>query len=209
LSENRQKVFDKKTKTGCLGCLTIIVIVVIIAVIATWHNNGAREKAFNWSGSEITVDTVKKALEQQAPVEPVFSDGDFPRDITKIEIIDNVVKSGKKNILIYYKPKTFWDETDFVKRVGGTAIQVGSVLFANSKVEDIALFAQTEMTDQYGKTSLDVGTSIWLSREMAKKVDWKGLADRHAEDPTNIYHLAEKYYIHPGILKNVNPNCQP
>jgi len=165
---------------------------------------GGEKEAFNWAVSDVTVDTVKKALEQKPPAKPVVRDTDFPKNITEVKVIENLAKPGQKNIHIYYKSCTVWDETDFVKRVGGTAIQVGSILFMNPKIEDVALFAQTVMMDRYGKESLEVGAKIMLSRNLARKVDWKGLADRHVVDPANIYHLAEGFYIHPGILRNVN-----
>ncbi|WP_018086441.1 hypothetical protein [Desulfurispora thermophila] len=183
--------------------LLALLIGITLIMLLMAGCGGEKKEAFNWAGSDVTVDTVKKALEQKTPAKPVFSDTDFPQNITDVQVLDNVAKPGQKNILIYYKSGTVWDETDFVKRVGGTAIQVGSVLFTNPKIEQVALFAQTEMTDQYGKKSLEVGAKIVLSREIAEKVDWKGLADRHTADPANIYHLAKDYYIHPGILRNV------
>jgi hypothetical protein len=73
-------------------------------------------------------------------------------------------------------------------------------------VETVAIFALTEMTDQYGKTETEVVTKLVCTREIANKVDWKGLADRHATDPGNIYRIADHYYIHPGVLKNVKLN---
>lgn len=43
MSENKQKMFDKQAKTGCLGCLTIVVIVLIVAAIMAWHDNGTKQ----------------------------------------------------------------------------------------------------------------------------------------------------------------------
>jgi hypothetical protein len=59
------------------------------------------------------------------------------------------------------------------------------------------------MTDQYGKTSTEVVTKIVLTRDLAQKVDWKGLAERHVTDPGNIYRIADNYNIHLGILNKV------
>ncbi|MFY9273163.1 MAG: hypothetical protein WBJ83_10850 [Thermacetogeniaceae bacterium] len=164
------------------------------------------KKQFVWTTAEVTEDNIKAALAKNSPATPIVTDSDFPKSITKITIQDSTTKPGQKNIEITYKAGTAWDETDIVKRAGGTMIQAGSILFENPKIEQITLIALTEMTDQYGKTKLEEGTKITLNRETASKIDWKGLADRHTTDPGNIYRIADNYYIHPGIYKNVKPN---
>jgi len=165
-----------------------------------------QQTQFNWATADVSEANIKAALSKGSSVSAVPSDSDFPKSISKVVVMDNAAKSGQKNIEVWYKAGTAWDETDFVKRCGGTAIEAGSILFANPKVEQVALFALTEMTDQYGKTELEVGTKIVLTREIASKVDWKGLAERHVSDPGNIYRITDNYHIHLGILKNVKRN---
>lgn len=162
------------------------------------------EEKFVWAEAAVTVETVKKALKEKPPVEVTYTDLDFPKNITDVQVIDNANKPGQKNIMIYYKSGAVWNETDMVRRAGGTAIEICSILYANPKVEDVAIFAQTEMTDQYGHTSLENGVKIVITRDIANKANWKGLAERHTTDPGNIYRISGNYYIHPGILKNVD-----
>lgn len=212
-----------KKKVSPLGCLGAIVIVLVLgwALSLGSDNNSDQspptsgesqsaasdstkhQQEINWATADITFDTVKAALGQKTAAAPISRDTDFPKDITNIEVIDHATKPGQKNVHIYFKPGTVWDETDFVKQVGGTAIIAGSILYANPKVEDVALFAQTEMTDQYGKTETEIVTKLLLTRDFAAKVDWKGLADRHTTDPGNIYRIVPAMFIHPGVLKNV------
>jgi hypothetical protein len=161
-----------------------------------------QEKPFNWPKEDITVETVKLALKQKAPASPVSKDLRFPKNITDI-IILNSNNPGHKIVTIYYKSGPYWDETDLVRRSGGTAIEVGSLLFLNPKIDQVSLFALVKMRDQYGNEKLDVGTKIILKKDMAIKANWKGLAEIHELDPTNIYKIAAEYYIDPGILKNV------
>lgn len=161
-------------------------------------------KVFDWVSADITVDTVKDALSGKSPVNPVPSD-DFNKNISDIQVSNNV-KEGQKSISVYYKAGTAWDDTDSVKRAGGTAIIIYSILFQNPKVEQVSVFAQTDMTDQYGKTATETGVKIALDRETANKIDWKGFSERHITDPGNIYRVSGDYRIHPGILKNVKLN---
>lgn len=196
----------KKKKN--IGCLVVIVILALIVIITLASGGGDDSKTTSgdslvtWTSAEVTVDTVKTALAGKAPISLVLADSSYYQNITDVQVV-NHQNNGKKNILVYYKSGTVWDETDMVKRSAGTAILIYSILYQNPQVEQVAVFAQTDMTDQYGKTSTETGVKIVLNRETADKIDWKGLADRHTTDPGNIYRLAENYYVHPGILKNV------
>ncbi|HID29119.1 MAG TPA: hypothetical protein EYP19_03845 [Desulfobacterales bacterium] len=193
----------------------IVLIIALLFLVITGCGGGtsqtgskpeAQKQDIDWETAEVTAENVKGALSRKAEVSPIFRDNDFPKDITKIEVIDHAVKPGQKNVHIYFKPETFWDETDFVKKVGGTSILASSILYRNPKIEDVVFFALTDMTDQYGKTETEVVVKLGLNREVANKVDWKGLADRHTTDPGNIYRIAATRYIHLGVLKNVKQN---
>ncbi|CEP67833.1 Uncharacterized [Moorella glycerini] len=205
----------KKKEMGC-GCLTIIAVVILLGIVGSLFGGGDKETktsppeptssqkqaSIDWPTAEITEQNIRSALSGEAPANPISKDLKFPENITQISI-ENHAKEGQKSILIYYKADTAWDETDFVKRVGGTAIVAASILFQNPKIEQLGIFAQADMTDQYGKTSTEVVTKIVLTRDLAQKVDWKGLAERHVTDPGNIYRIADNYNIHLGILNKV------
>lgn len=209
---------EQKTKgknIGC-GCLTVIAVIILLGIVGSIFGGGNKETKtgtseptssskqapIDWPTAEITEQNIRTALSGKAPVNPVSKDLKFPENITQISI-ENHAKEGQKSILIYYKADTAWDETDFVKRVGGTAIVAASILFQNPKLEQLGIFAQTDMTDQYGKTSTEVVIKIILTRDLTQKVDWKGLAERHITDPGNIYRIADNYNIHLGILNKV------
>lgn len=171
--------------------------------VATNQGSTSQPAAFDWSKSDITNDTVKQALNQKSEVDPTNKDDKFPADITSIDIENNETDSALKDIIIHYKPDAAWDETDLVQKAGGTAIVAGSLLFKNNKIGEVIIFTNTDMTDQYGKTADTPAIKIVLNQDLASKVDWKGLSDKHLLDPGNIYRIAADYYIHPGIMKNV------
>jgi len=160
-----------------------------------------KEPTLNWPTADITEENINKVLASDTDVDPISMDIEFPNNISKVEIID--IGDGKKNVWIYYAMGSVWDETDLVKRAGGTAIFAGNILYQNPNVEDVALFAQGEFTDSYGNTSLDTAVKIIMNKALADQVDWKGLADRHTTDPGNIYRIVDIYSIHPGVLSRI------
>lgn len=160
-----------------------------------------KETPEGWPAADITKDTVKAALDGKTDVKPSPMDSDFPDNISEIRIIG--LGDGKKNVWIYYSLGSIWDETDLVKKAGGTAIFTSNILYKNPNVEDVALFAQGEFTDQYGKSDMDTAVKIVIRKSLADQVDWKGLANLHATDPGNIYRISENYSIHAGVLSEV------
>lgn len=163
-----------------------------------------KETAKDWSTADITEETVKAALAGKSEAKPTFTDKSFPEDITEISIIDT--GDGKKNVWIYYKPESAWDETHLVKMAGSTAIFACSILYQNVQIGDVAFFTQGDFTDQYGKSKTDVAVKLVISNDLAGKADWKGLATRHESDPGNIYRISDNYKIHLGIKKNIKAN---
>lgn len=159
------------------------------------------EPEFDWTVAEITEENIKESLKAETVV-PFYDDENFPENITAIEILDHD-DPAIKDIVINYEAGTFWDETDFIKRAGGTAIVAGSILFNNPSVGGITLNTETSTQDQYGNSKMEAVVEISIDRELADKANWEGLADRHITDPGNIYRLSPWFNIHPGILKNV------
>lgn len=162
------------------------------------------EPAFEWGTADITKENVVKALAGKTDTGSISMDRDFPESVREIEVIS--LGDGKHNIWIYYPMGSVWDETDLVKRAGGTAILAGSILYKNPNIEDVALFAEGEFTDQYGKSNVNTAVKIVLKRSLADQVDWKGLADRHVTDPGNIYRIVDNYSIHPGVFAQLKKN---
>lgn len=179
----------------------LMILLLIVMVGCGGNNDDKTAGIINWTNAEVTADNVKAVLSGKASVNPVPSDSKFPESIYNIDVIENV--EGNKNILIYYNSGDAWDETDFVKKVGSSAIIAGSMLFDNPRIDQVGIFTSTNMTDQYGKTKSETVAKIIINRKTADKIDWKGFSDRHVNDPGNIYRVADSYVIHPGVLKEV------
>jgi len=193
----------KKGKGTGIGCLIILIVLVVIGIML-FKGDSSNKSSSSWPSAEVTERNIRAALSQKPSIDPLWKDANFAEKITKIEVIDHAAKPGQKIINIWYETGDAWDETDLVKKVGGTAILINSMLFQNDKVEWVTVFAQAQMTDQYGNTELEPVIKIGITREIANKVNWKGLAEKHAgSDPGNIYRIADNYNIHYGILKRV------
>lgn len=152
----------------------------------------------------VTQDSIMASLASGDAVKVINSFALAPDKVIKIEILKNVPEPGQNAVSIFYKPGSVWDETDFVKCAGGTAIFASSALFKNPAISRIVFFTQTEMTDQNGKSSMETVVKIDLNRAFANKVDWSGLADRHLTDPGNIYRIADYYKINAGVRSRVS-----
>lgn len=184
--------------------ILMLCMIVLITYTGTSYGWFGKKNKIDWPSAEVTEGNIKAALSQKPSIDPLWKDSNFAEKITKIEITDHAAKPGQKIIDIWYEMDDAWDETDLVKKAGGTAIIINSILFQNDKVEWVTTFAQAKMTDQYGNTHLEPVVKIGITREIANKVDWKGLAEKHASsDPGNIYRIADNYNIHYGILRHV------
>ncbi|WP_198470422.1 hypothetical protein [Acetomicrobium sp. S15 = DSM 107314] len=184
----------------------VLLLCLIIIMIYTDTSYGwfGKKKKIDWPSAEVTEENIRAALSQKPSIDPLWKDSNFAEKITKIEITDHAAKPGQKIINIWYEMGDVWDETDLVKKAGGTTILINSMLFQNDKVEWVTVFAQAKMTDQYGNTELEPVVKIGITKEIANKVNWEGLAEKHAgSDPGNIYRIADNYNIHYGVLKRV------
>ena len=159
-----------------------------------------QKKEVGWLNANVTEDAVRAALSKERTADPVWKDDRFPKNITEIEIYDLFEPEGQKKVAIRFKPESILYETDFVRKVGGTAIGICDILYRNKMVEEVCVFAQLEMTDQYGKSELENVIKICITKAIANKIDWNG------PDPGNIYRIADNYNIHLGILRNVDLN---
>lgn len=184
--------------------ILMLCMIVLVTYTGTSYGWFGKKNKIDWPSAEVTEENIRAALSQKPSIDPLWKDSNFAEKITKIEIIDHAAKPGQKIINIWYVTGDAWDETDLVKNVGGTAILINSVLFQNDKVEWVTMFAQAKMADQYGNTELEPVVKIGITREIADKVNWKGLAEKHAgSDPGNIYRIADDYNIHYDILRHV------
>jgi hypothetical protein len=212
------KAFKKDAEYKKWGIITLVFFVLFVVGISrgsasdnnTTSPTSAKKTtapatvakpAFDWAKASITEANVKSALAIDNSIDPVSKDSNFPKDIKSVQI-------DKGNITITYKSGESWDETDLVKRCGGTAIIAGSKLFQNPNVSMITLVTQVDMTDAYGKTTTEAGCTIDLDKATAQKADWKGLAQRHITDPANIYNISPSYGIDMGLYKAINADLK-
>lgn len=199
-SENARK------KTGCAALLGGFILLLVIALLLTPRGCRREDPSAlkSWAGGEVTETSVRAALSSAPHKLKVMDDPDFPDNIDRVDVVDSAAAGeGHKNVAIFFKT---WatSETALLEKVGGTFIFACSVLYGNPKVETVSLRAMAQMRDELGNTSDEVVARLELSREVARKINWEGLATRHSGDPGNIYRIATDYYVHPAVLANAN-----
>lgn len=198
----------KPTWKKWLAWVGVAFVLMIIGAVkmppssapASSHNEKTDFKqTFAWETADVTEETIRTVFKQTKSVH-------LPKNATSIQVVDNALKPGHKDVAIFYDPGRFVKESSLVFDVGSTFIRTCEILYKNPKVEKVSINAVSTMIDQYGKSSTGVIIRLVFTRETINNIDWKGLSDRHVIDPGNIYRISDFYYIHPSILKNVNPD---
>lgn len=112
--------------------------------------------------------------------------------------------NGQKDVEITVDPGTVWNETDYVERMAETITAYAEKLFQNPRVGYVSLKGVTTFTDQYGNESRDTAVQIDWSRSTAAKINWSNFENMVTDDYKHALVIADYYYIHPGIYKNLN-----
>ena len=139
----------------------------------------------------LTKDNISRALETVIPKE-------------KFKGVDITKEKGRTIIDIYFNPGDFWDEKALVRTAASKAAESMEVLFKNPKVDKIWFWTQTEMTDAKGNSSTDNVVNVSLTKENAQGINWTKFKDMVLLDYNALFSIADSYYIHPGVLKNLN-----
>jgi len=156
-----------------------------------------------WYEQPLSKDIVKAALKDI-------------NGLKAIELTDKTVKEGKiidnagnetkndKIVELGITPDTFWNETDYAEMMGATIISYSEQLFKNNNVSQVRIIGYTAFTDEYGNEEEEAAVRISWDKETAQKVDYENFYDLVLTDYTRSYKLANNYYIHPAIHKNLN-----
>ena len=106
-------------------------------------------------------------------------------------------------VTVEYKADSIFGETDLLTVAAQTTYSALRALFMNPQVESVSVNIVADWTDQYGRTTEEPTTSVFLAREFVdSRIDWDGLRDLVYADNKHIFcivELAEDYYIHPAI----------
>lgn len=99
---------------------------------------------------------------------------------------------------------TAWDESSLVRDSFTTLVKYGTEVFKIDGVDAVQVVVKTEFTDSYGKKSVNDAVRISMKKLEFNKFDWKNLSYRPVY--TQIKNASEEFYIHPAILKGLNPD---
>lgn len=97
-----------------------------------------------------------------------------------------------------------WDESALVRDSFTILVKYGTEVFKIDGVNAIRVVVKTELTDSYGKKTVEDVVRIIMSKAEFGKFDWKNLSYQPVY--SQIKNASEGFYIHPAILKNLNPD---
>jgi len=146
---------------------------------------------------------------------PKLSSTPIPEKSTQDKLKDIVNKFVNKNgkyeieydskdmtaTLIYSKDEFYSGET--VVKTGYTyLIKFGKEAFKLSDVSTIMVSIKTKFTDQYGKSTLEPGVSVEMTKGQYQKFNWEGLQYQSLYE--TFRNNAEFQYIHSALLKSID-----
>ncbi|RSL35311.1 hypothetical protein D7Z54_01730 [Salibacterium salarium] len=223
----KQRKKEKKKKEndmqiGCLGCLGWIAIIgtIIVVIINVGGDDEEEQPEDAASDSEETEqepqDTEEEQPEDTEP-EPTIESAEIGSDkfseLVKSEFNDIAEVSGTSStgyVNIKYKSDlSHWSETSLVKTVASDGVEVLGYIFKNANVKQVNLRLPTTMTDEYGKKSEDLVVRLGWSRETANKVNFEEFESMARIDINRTFDIADTYYIHRGVYRNVDWNENP
>lgn len=97
-----------------------------------------------------------------------------------------------------------WDESALVRDSFTTLVKYGTEAFKIDGVNALRVVVKTELTDSYGKKSVEDVVRIIMSKSEFVKFDWKNLSYQPVY--TKIKNASEGFYIYPAILQKLNPD---
>lgn len=138
----------------------------------------------------------------QETVQPVVTSVINADKLSKIDIQPQ--KDGSFIVDVFYNPGTaVWDENHLVNLTARNGIRVVEKLMKNPKISKVWIWAETSMTDKYGKSSIEPVVNFSITRDIANKIEWKNFLSMVDSDYKAVFRVADKSFIHPGIAKNL------
>ena len=74
-------------------------------------------------------------------------------------------------------------------------------LFGITGVEMVIVDLENTFTDAYGQEEKERAVSLTITKETADKINWENI---NASNRAGLLRVADDFYIHPGILKNID-----
>src|SRR5206468_8727407 len=104
-------------------------------------------------------------------------------------------------------PSSALDEQHFITLTAeDSLVVVQAVKGWYQGVTVIHVQCDSDFTDEYGQSKSEPGAWLEFTNATFSKMNPKGLTTRTFGQPTDLFALADAYYIHPGIWKNIKPD---
>ncbi len=111
---------------------------------------------------------------------------------------------SSKTAIITKTSTSAWDESALVRDSFTTLVKYGTEVFKIDGVNAVRVVIKTELTDSYGKKSVEDVVRIIMSKAEFGKFDWKNLSYQPVY--AQIKNASDGFYIHPAIQQKLNPD---
>ncbi len=163
-----------------------------------------QEQKAEWPNVELNEANVKEALKKAKGTWVVRINDET---LKKIEIVDHAgtAEPNDKIVNVHIHPDAIWDEKDYVRKLGSTTAAYGEILHKHPNVSLVRVWGLSTFEDLKGNEKEETAVRIEWSRETASKVSAEKVDDNYML----AYELADAYYIHPGIYRNLKEFSLP
>jgi hypothetical protein len=108
-------------------------------------------------------------------------------------------------VVVTADPTNVLDEQNFITTAALDSLEViQSVKGWYPGITIIHMQLESAFTDQYGHTTTEDGTWLEFTSATFDMINPSGLSANTFSQPTDLYAIADAYFIHPAVWKNIN-----
>jgi hypothetical protein len=119
---------------------------------------------------------------------------------------DNLIVEVRQGgqVVVVVKPPAIFDEQGLITQAAeDSLVVVQAVKGWYPGVTVIHMQLDTDFTDQYGQTKSEPAAWLEFTPSTFSKMNPKGLITRTFAQPSDLFALADSYYIHPAVWKTI------
>lgn len=193
----------KKKGKGCLIVIGVLLVLSIIGAIAGGDTKDESSVNTQSTTSEAVSSTSVPPTYEATPesMQQLFADtssSDYE------ELSSSIVAENGINVcnISYKNTGVAWDESAFVNGILCTFIDFQRTAYNVEGIDAVRFEVWQDMTDDRGNTESDLCYQFMMDKEAFSLYNWDTMGGRPIFD--QMQRDCSEFYIHPGILKNVN-----
>lgn len=169
-----------------------IIVIAIFALVIFGICCGQKEK----KEVQLQEKTLPEnpTIEQKADYYATFSKPNS--DLKNIKIVGD-------NLHLYYKASSISEDFILKEAASDHAFILRNIFENIPEINTVVFWYETEFTDIKGNESTETAYRMTFSRENAKNINYENYKVKCTLDYNNMLMVADEYFIHPAIKKNL------